>query len=404
MHIEPIAMRPPVNRQGPAAFRRLPASALCGAAGVAVRNARRRLFAAGAAESGGAASAVASGTGRDHRLQRLESVLFLSREPLTTRKLSQYANLADGTEARTLIRRLNDLYDCSGRAFRVERVAGGYQILTRAQFSGWVRRLEHVPHETRLSAPALETLAVIAYRQPVLRADIEAIRGVNCGEILRQLMERDLVRIGGRSDDLGRPYLYTTTRRFLQTFGLDSLESLPRVERMQAGEGNIAVLRGESGNGNRSTSDGETSAAQRKGGSSMPLKTLSALDRDETLLPPPGDEFAEPPIASFDDDDDNYDEFYDADEDEEEEDEVKPDVDEDVEEEEDLEKEDDEFEELEEELEEEDEDFDDEDEDEEWEEVDDEEDSDWDDEDSDWDDELDDDDDDEEEEEDVDVD
>ena len=171
--------------------------------------------------------------GRDHRLQRLEAVLFLAREPLTTRKLSQYANLADGTEARTLIRRLNELCDLGGRAFRVERVAGGFQLMTRGKLAGWVRRLDGVPRETRLSAPALETLAVIAYRQPILRADIEAIRGVNCGEILRQLMDRELVRIGGRSEDLGRPYLYTTTKHFLHVFGLDSLESLPRVQRLR---------------------------------------------------------------------------------------------------------------------------------------------------------------------------
>ena len=173
---------------------------------------------------------VRAENGRDHRLQRLEAVLYLARDPLTTRKLGQYANLADGTEARTLIRRLNDLYDRSGRAFRVERVAGGYQLLTRPQFAAWARRLEYVPRETRLSAPTLETLAVIAYRQPVLRADIEAIRGVNCGEILRQLMERDLVRIGGRSEELGRPYYYTTTKRFLCLFGLESLDQLPRAE------------------------------------------------------------------------------------------------------------------------------------------------------------------------------
>jgi segregation and condensation protein B len=166
-------------------------------------------------------------------LQRLESVLFLSREPLNSRKLSQYANLADGTQARTLVRRLNERYDAAGRAFRVEHVAGGYQLLTRRKFSLWLRRLEHVPGETRLSAPALETLAVIAYRQPVPRADIEAVRGVNCGEILRQLMERELVRIDGRSEELGRPYLYSTTRRFLQIFGLVSVEELPGREALQ---------------------------------------------------------------------------------------------------------------------------------------------------------------------------
>ena len=161
-------------------------------------------------------------------LARLEAVLFLAKEPLNSRKLAQFAGLEDGTKARTLIRRLNLEYDQGGRAFRVEEVAGGYQLLTRRKFSGWLRRLAHVPGEARLSLPTLETLAVIAYRQPVLRADIEAIRGVNCGEILRQLMERDLVRISGRSEELGRPFLYATTRRFLHLFGLHSLEDLPR--------------------------------------------------------------------------------------------------------------------------------------------------------------------------------
>jgi segregation and condensation protein B len=163
-------------------------------------------------------------------LARLEAVLFLAKEPLNSRKLAQFAGLEDGTRARTLIQRLNVEYDQAGRAFRVEEVAGGYQLLTRRKFSGWLRRLAHVPGEARLSPPALETLAVIAYRQPVLRADIEAIRGVNCGEILRQLMERDLVRINGRSEELGRPFLYATTRRFLHLFGLHSLEGLPRAE------------------------------------------------------------------------------------------------------------------------------------------------------------------------------
>jgi segregation and condensation protein B len=167
-------------------------------------------------------------------LSRLEAILFFAREPLNSRKLSQYANLADGTQARTLVRRLNERYDAAGRAFRVERVAGGYQLLTRRAFSPWLRRLAHVPHETRLSAPALETLAVIAYRQPVGRADIEAIRGVNCGEILRQLLERDLVRIAGRGLELGRPYLYATTKRFLELFGLNHTDDLPRASELRS--------------------------------------------------------------------------------------------------------------------------------------------------------------------------
>jgi segregation and condensation protein B len=346
---------------------------------------------------------VASSSGRtgDHRLQRLEAVLFLSKEPLTTRKLSQYANLADGTEARTLLNRLNELYDSHGRSFRVERVAGGYQLLTRPHFAAWVRRLDHVPHEARLSAPALETLSVVAYRQPVLRSEIEAIRGVNCGEILRQLMEKDLVRIGGRSDELGRPYLYTTTRQFLRMFGLDSVESLPRVEFMKRDGNEVVQSRHESGTGRpRSSKAGEMKTTQKGEDFVMPMEMLSGLDREETLVATLEPERVVPPLTAFDEEDDDYDEFYeddddlddDDDDDEDLDDEVDPDL---VEKENFDELEEVEEEEEEEEIEEEEEDdeFADE---EQWEEVDDddeEDDDDWDDDDWEEDDEEDDDDD-----------
>ena len=137
------------------------------------------------------------------------------------------AGLADGTKARTLVRTLNRRYDAEGSAFRVEEVAGGFQLMTRSKFAPWLRRLHAAPAEVRLSAPAMETLAVVAYRQPVLRAEIEAIRGVQSGEVLRQLIERDLVRIVGRSNELGRPFLYGTTKQFLQVFGLRHLDELP---------------------------------------------------------------------------------------------------------------------------------------------------------------------------------
>ena len=178
-------------------------------------------------------SSAADPWARDPRLARLEAVLFLAREPLSTRKLAQFAGLADGTEARTLIRRLNQAYDESGSAFRAEEVAQGFQLLSRPALGAWLRRLYYSPVETRLSAPAMETLAVVAYRQPVVRAEIEAVRGVECGEMLRQLMDRDLVRTAGRSDELGRPYRYATTRRFLQVFGLRHLEDLPPSEALR---------------------------------------------------------------------------------------------------------------------------------------------------------------------------
>jgi len=166
---------------------------------------------------------------REAAVNRVEAVLLLSREPVNSRKLAELASLEDGTHARPTVKKLNQHLDTTGRAFRVEETGGGYIMLTRPKFAPWLRRLDHCPPEVKLSAPAMETLTVIAYRQPVLRADIEAIRGVACGEILRQLMERDLVRIGGRSEELGRPYLYATTRRFLRTFGLRSLKELPRA-------------------------------------------------------------------------------------------------------------------------------------------------------------------------------
>ena len=163
------------------------------------------------------------------RRQRVEAVLLLSKSPLSPRKLSQLAHLADATEARTLVRELNQVYDEHHRAVRVEQVAGGYRLLTRPSLAPWLTRLGHLPPAMRLSSPMMETLAVVAYRQPVSRVNVEAVRGVACGELLRQLMERDLIRIAGRAEELGRPYLYGTTKRFLQLFGLSNTNSLPPI-------------------------------------------------------------------------------------------------------------------------------------------------------------------------------
>ncbi|MEX2171022.1 MAG: SMC-Scp complex subunit ScpB [Pirellulales bacterium] len=167
------------------------------------------------------------------RLARLEAALFVAREPLSTRRLAQLASLSDATEARTLVGELIRQLDRRNSSFIVERVAGGYQLLTRPKFAPWLRKIAPAAQEVRLSQPALETLAVVAYRQPVGRAEIEAIRGVQCGELLRQLMDRDLLRIVGRSDELGRPLLYGTTRRFLHMNGLGSLDDLPHAAKLR---------------------------------------------------------------------------------------------------------------------------------------------------------------------------
>jgi segregation and condensation protein B len=166
---------------------------------------------------------------RDTPLALVEAVLLAADEPLTARKLAQAAGLSDATVARHLVHKLQKLYDLDGTAFQVQEVAGGFQLATRQEYHRWLARLKRNSQEVRLTGPARETLAIIAYRQPIMRADIEAVRGVHCGDVLRLLMEKGLIRIAGRHDSLGRPVLYGTTKKFLQVFGLKSLKDLPEV-------------------------------------------------------------------------------------------------------------------------------------------------------------------------------
>jgi len=127
---------------------------------------------------------------------------------------------------------LNEQYDEHNRAFRIEEISGGYRLMTRPEHASIVAAMHRSRATTRLSKPALETLSIIAYRQPVTRAELEAIRGVACGEVVRTLMDRRLVKITGRAEELGRPMLYGTTRQFLDTFGLASVKDLPKPEEL----------------------------------------------------------------------------------------------------------------------------------------------------------------------------
>jgi segregation and condensation protein B len=164
----------------------------------------------------------------------VEAALLAADEPLPAKKLAQVAGLADAAEARKVVARLQELLARDGSAFQVEELAGGYQLLTRPEFYPWLARLRRGATEGQMSAAARETLAVVAYRQPITRADIEGVRGVGCSEVLRQLMEKGLVRLAGRDDSLGRPALYETTRKFLQLYGLKSLKDLPPAEGLTA--------------------------------------------------------------------------------------------------------------------------------------------------------------------------
>ena len=309
---------------------------------------------------------------------------------MSSRKLAKLAGLADATEARTLIRQLNQQYEEDGRVFRIEEVAGGLSLLTRPQFAPWLRRLAHLPRVTKLSQSAMETLAVVAYRQPVLRADIEAIRGVGCSEVLKQLMETELVRISGRSEELGRPYLYGTTNRFLQIFGLRSADRLPRAEWVN--EPRFTSLANDRNIESSFEHDPGTSSEAKESTVKMSFSATALID-------PPIDELGDSLLSSqavraeIDDDDDDFD---DDDDDDVADDDVADDEEDDFEDDDELEDDDDEEEVAvegeevadEEELEDEEED--------DWEEVDDEEDEDWDDKDDEDDDDWEEDDDEEE--------
>lgn len=159
--------------------------------------------------------------------QILEALLFASSGPLPIDRLREAAGIEEGKEAREILEGLRAEYEASGRAFALEEVAGGWQLLSRPVFAPFLARLHRRPERARLSGAALETLAVIAYRQPVLRTDVERVRGVACSEMIRALLERDLVRVAGRAEEPGAPLLYGTTTRFLAEFGLRTLKDLP---------------------------------------------------------------------------------------------------------------------------------------------------------------------------------
>jgi segregation and condensation protein B len=159
----------------------------------------------------------------------IEAVLFSLSEPITIRALSELVGVTVH-DVREAIEDLRLDYFDTGRAFRLEDVAGGVQLLTLRAYEPWIRKLRRRQRESRLSPAALETLAVIAYKQPIQKADLEGIRGVNCSPILKTLIDKGLVKVVGRGEGLGRPLLYGTTRRFLESFGIGSVKELPQPE------------------------------------------------------------------------------------------------------------------------------------------------------------------------------
>ncbi|MDH5590107.1 MAG: SMC-Scp complex subunit ScpB, partial [Gemmatimonadota bacterium] len=164
--------------------------------------------------------------------QIVEAVLFASDAPLTPDEIARADEVLDEDLVEQILRQLQAEYDDAQRAFQVVEVAEGYQILTRPEFAPYLERFDNVPRPSRLSGPALETLAIMAYRQPIGRAEVEYIRGVGSSGVIRSLQDRQLVDVVGRAEGLGRPLLYGTTQKFLEHFGFRSLEDLPRPEEL----------------------------------------------------------------------------------------------------------------------------------------------------------------------------
>ena len=180
--------------------------------------------------------------------QIVEAVLFASDAPLTPDEIARADERLDEDQVEEALQMLKAEYDDTQRAFHLTEIAEGYQILTRPEFAPYLERFDNVPKPNRLSGPSLETLAIIAYRQPIGRIEIEYIRGVNSSGVIRTLQDRSLIDIVGRGDGLGRPLLYGTTQRFQEHFGFASLDDLPRPDELpiilkdrmplQEGEGN----------------------------------------------------------------------------------------------------------------------------------------------------------------------
>ena len=164
--------------------------------------------------------------------QIVEAVLFASEAPLKAEEIARADDALNEDLVEEAIQELNAVYSESERAFEIRELGEGYQLLTRADFAPYLERFDTIPRPSRLSGPALETLAIIAYRQPIGRIEMEYIRGVSSSAVIRTLQDRALIEVVARGEGLGRPLLYGTTQRFLEHFGFRSLDDLPRPEEL----------------------------------------------------------------------------------------------------------------------------------------------------------------------------
>ena len=162
----------------------------------------------------------------------VEAILFASDAPLSPGEIARADEVLDEDRVEAALTVLRTEYDDSGRAFELREVADGVQLMTRPEFAPYLERFDTVPRSSRLSGPALEALAIVAYRQPISRIEVEYVRGVNSTGVIRTLLDRELITAVGRGEGVGRPVLYGTTRKFMEHFGFPSMEHLPRPEEL----------------------------------------------------------------------------------------------------------------------------------------------------------------------------
>ena len=232
----------------------------------------------------------------------IESLLFVAEGPLTVDRIKNILGQVENAEIRAAIAELSAEYESRLGGFFLDEVAGGYQIRTRPEHTPWIKKLIQ-PKPLRLSKPALETLVIIAYKQPIIRSDIEYLRGVDCGGVLRVLLERKLIRVLGRKEIPGRPLIYATTKRFLEVFDLKNLKDLPTPKEIEelgaasSGADGEAVLDFLPASDTQMAAPGEAEAegeeaqtapapAEPPSGDSVPQDTLREAEAQPAVEPP----------------------------------------------------------------------------------------------------------------------
>jgi segregation and condensation protein B len=218
--------------------------------------------------------------------QIIEALLFASDAPLSAADLARVDERLDEDTVQAVIDELRAEYDAGERSFSIYEVGGGYQLLTRPEFVAVLDRYQTVPQPAKLSMPALEVLAIIAYRQPIGRAEVEEIRGVSSTGVLRTLQDRGLIETVARAEGLGRPLLYGTTRRFLEHFGFRSLEDMPRPDELPV------VLRARAVAAPSADPAAEPPAVASE--TAAPVAVEEGAGAPEATAPPPGPEPAGP--------------------------------------------------------------------------------------------------------------